>query len=159
MANKTIDTVPFIEDYFYLHLRSNDMSLRKFMRKYGEYVGRTEKTIRRYLKSGQAPMNVVQRIADVLNVDVWYLTGRADCKNAVTFLREYRRMCNGIHPLCHQGRCPMIHLRRKYNEGCQQTAILNHPEEAVAIVQRWSDTHPLKTCGLQVKCVTIDEHN
>lgn len=130
------------------------------MCKYGEYVGRTEKTIRRYLKSGQAPMNIVQRIADVLNVDVWYLTGRADCKNAVTFLREYRRMCDN-HPRSCQYKCsdcPMMRLKNKYNLSCLN-ALLQHSEEAVAIVQKWSDTYPLKTCGLQVKCVTIDEHN
>lgn len=147
MANKTIDTIPFIEDYFYLRIHSNGMSLKKFMCKYGEYIGRTEKTIRRYLKSGQAPMNVVQRIADVLNVDVWYLTGKADCKNAVTFLREYGRMCNSQYVnTCYNkcSYCPMTRLKNKYNLSCQG-ALLQHSEEAVAIVQEWSDTHPFKT--------------
>lgn len=162
MANKEIETVPFSKDYFYLQIRSNGMNLREFMRKYGEYVDRSEKTMRRYLEAGKAPQAVVQRIADLLNVDTWYLTGRADCSNAVIFLKEYQRMCNN-HPADAQlrcDRCPMMRLKNKYKSSCV-SVLCQHPEEAVVIVQKWSDTHPVKTCGLTAKCLIVDEqkHN
>lgn len=143
MANKEIDYVPFIKDYFYLHLHSNGMSLRKFMSDYGDEIGRTEKTIRRYLENGQAPKRVVKRIADILNVGVGYLMGREDCSDTITFLREYRRMCNN-HFFCHKG-CQIDQLRSKYNLSCV-VCLEEHPEEAVALVQKWSDEHPAKCC-------------
>ena len=61
--------------------------------------------------------------------------------DAVEYLKEYERMCGSFRKGC--GGCGIYELRRG-GEGCQ-SIIKRHPEEAVAIVERWSAEHQPKT--------------
>lgn len=60
--------------------------------------------------------------------------------DAVKFLKEYERMCKSYGYDC--GKCGIDKMRN--GDGC--TSIIHaHPEEAVSIVEKWSDKHPAKT--------------
>lgn len=59
---------------------------------------------------------------------------------AVGYIKEQARMCN-TYKTC-EG-CP-ISKANDGDDGCKRW-IRNHPEEAVAIVQQWSEEHPEKT--------------
>lgn len=58
--------------------------------------------------------------------------------DAVEFLRTLRRMCNAECRKCEFGE---VH---RVNGGCS-TWQKAHPEETVAIVERWAKDHPVKT--------------
>lgn len=60
--------------------------------------------------------------------------------SAVGYIKEQARMCN-TYKTC-EG-CP-ISKANDGDDGCKRW-IRNHPEEAVAIVQKWSEEHPEKT--------------
>lgn len=60
--------------------------------------------------------------------------------DAVKFLKEYDRMCKSYNFDCNE--CG-IHKVRK-GEGCIET-VVEHPEEVVAAVEKWSAEHPVKT--------------
>ena len=66
---------------------------------------------------------------------------KIDCKIAENFLKEWHRMCE--HRLCDE--CPMNELRKKKVFWECQRVVMNAPDEAVAIVQKWSNEHPVKT--------------
>lgn len=58
--------------------------------------------------------------------------------DAVKFLKTLRRMCNAKCRKCEFGEVYRV------NGGCS-TWQKNHPEEAVAIVEKWAAEHPAKT--------------
>ena len=58
--------------------------------------------------------------------------------DAVEFLKTLRRMCNAE---CRKCEIREVH---RVNGGCS-TWQKNHPEEAVAIVEKWAAEHPAKT--------------
>ena len=58
--------------------------------------------------------------------------------DAVEFLKTLRRMCNDECRKCEFGKV------RSVNEGCSTWRIA-HPEEAVAIAEKWAKDHPVKT--------------
>lgn len=67
--------------------------------------------------------------------------------DAVEFLKEKDRMCRAI---CIVGgfvgrgdKCE-IEKQREHGQTCDRY-IINHPEEAVVIVERWAKEHPRKT--------------
>lgn len=61
----------------------------------------------------------------------------ADCKKTVEFLREWSRMCDA-HEEC--ATCPLDEPTS--GRGCD---VCNIPDDAIAIVQKWSDEHPVMT--------------
>lgn len=66
---------------------------------------------------------------------------KIDCKITENFLKEWDRMCE--FPSCNT--CPLRELRQ-HSEclGCRKR-VSDVPVEAIAIVQKWSDEHPVKT--------------
>lgn len=58
--------------------------------------------------------------------------------DAVEFLKTLQRMCNAKCRKCEFGEVYRV------NEGCS-TWQKNHPEEAVAIAEKWAAEHPVKT--------------
>ncbi len=74
MANKIIQTVPVNRQHFLHVIKSKNSSIRKLGDAYGD-IGRTEKTIRRYLKKGIMPPDLIDSIAKYLDVHPDYLTG------------------------------------------------------------------------------------
>lgn len=61
---------------------------------------------------------------------------KIDCSKAVNFILEKDRMCNS-YTMCIDG-CPL-----RGHATCDGIMV-NDPELAVDIVQRWSDEHPSK---------------
>ena len=63
-----------------------------------------------------------------------------DCNDTKVFLKEWRRMCNAEIScynckLC-DDKIPCVNSMGVFN---------NEPEKAIALVQQWSDQHPIKT--------------
>lgn len=79
MTNKSVQKVPVNKRYFLKVLKLCNCSIRKLGEAY-EQIERTEKTIRRYLDSGEMPSDLLDRIAKYLNVDPDYLSGVYDDK-------------------------------------------------------------------------------
>lgn len=69
--------------------------------------------------------------------------------DAVEFLKEKDRMCRAICIVGgFVGRGDKCEIERQRQRECGQTCngyIVNHPEEAVEIVERWAKEHPRKT--------------
>lgn len=66
----------------------------------------------------------------------------ADCSKTLDFLREHNRMCDGF--VCKD--CPMGRENRpQTSEEYCGDFVNNHTEDAIAIVQKWSDEHPVMT--------------
>ncbi len=63
---------------------------------------------------------------------------------AVEYLKTYKRMCDSLDRRCSFG-CPMHELKRKSAKAICREAMIANPEEAVAIVQKWAEEHPVKT--------------
>ena len=61
----------------------------------------------------------------------------ANCNNTVEFIKEKVRMCNIFN-------CSACPFNKNGYHGCGHV-MTNHPEEAVKIVQKWSDENPVKT--------------
>ena len=66
--------------------------------------------------------------------------------DAVKFLREKNRMCK-THGCIH---CPMGRIKRNDYKLCADY-IRDCPEQAVAIVERWSSEHPIVTNRQKMK--------
>ena len=67
---------------------------------------------------------------------------KIDCSITENFLKEWNRMCD-----LYQTRCSACLMSSQHNEhevSCTYLAKL-HPTEAIAIVQKWSNEHPVKT--------------
>lgn len=63
--------------------------------------------------------------------------------DAAKYLTEKFRMCK--HYSCCQAvpnQCPLSKVKKQFN--CSDWAVM-HPTEAVAIVEKWSAEHPVKT--------------
>ena len=61
----------------------------------------------------------------------------ADCTKTAEFIREWNRMCRE-HDRC--GECPF------WGVVCtEEAAVTEVPEDVIAIVQKWSDEHPVMT--------------
>ena len=61
--------------------------------------------------------------------------------DAVKFLREKKRMCEPL--ICCVG-CDLGYHKQEADMDCA-TYVQEYPEEAVAIVEKWSQGHPQKT--------------
>lgn len=77
MANKASLKVPVNKQRFLEILKLRNCSIRKLGEAY-EQIGRTEKTIRRCLDTGEMPPDLLDRIAKYLNVHPDYLSGVYD---------------------------------------------------------------------------------
>lgn len=67
---------------------------------------------------------------------------KIDCKITENFLKEWNRMCDLYQSRC--SACLMSSLHNEHEVACTDFAV-SHPAEAIAIVQKWSDEHPVKT--------------
>lgn len=61
--------------------------------------------------------------------------------DAVKFLKEKKRMCDKY---ANCDNCPMNPKNNKYGIGCSSLE-REYPEKTVAIVEKWSAEHPVKT--------------
>ena len=69
--------------------------------------------------------------------------------DAVEFLKESNRMCEAFNDTCKSKDgsnfyCGLRHESNKNGELCD-AYIRNHPDKAVAIVEKWAEEHPRKT--------------
>lgn len=62
--------------------------------------------------------------------------------DAVEFLKEQYRMCEALNSHCDE--CGLSYVNNKTDRVCGDF-IKRHPEEAVAIVEKWAKEHPRKT--------------
>ena len=62
--------------------------------------------------------------------------------DAVEFLKKQYRMCEALNSHCEE--CGLSYVNNKTDHVCGDF-IKRHPEEAVAIVEKWSKEHPIKT--------------
>lgn len=62
--------------------------------------------------------------------------------DAVEFLKEQYRMCEALNSHCEE--CGLSYVNNKTDHVCGDF-IKKHPEEAVAIVEKWAKEHPQKT--------------
>lgn len=67
---------------------------------------------------------------------------KIDCSITENFLKELSRMTNNCHIPCKE--CAINDLYNRDQVGCAD-AIMRYPSEAIALVQSWSDAHPIKT--------------
>lgn len=71
--------------------------------------------------------------------------GKVNCSLIIEYLREKERMCK--HYLYEQkacSQCPLNSSTNGHRTYCREM-IYDHPEDAIRIVQKWSDEHPEKT--------------
>ena len=69
--------------------------------------------------------------------------------DAVEFLKESSRMCKAFNDNCknkdgNNFYCGLRYEANKNEESCDEY-IKNHPDKAVAIVEKWAKEHPRKT--------------
>lgn len=64
----------------------------------------------------------------------------ADCSKTEEFFKELKRMCGKFNSTCVG--CKIYSLC--FDTGCY-SFIKDNPQEAIEIVQEWSDEHPIKT--------------
>lgn len=62
--------------------------------------------------------------------------------DAIEFLEEQYRMCEALNSHCEE--CGLSYANNKTDHVCGDF-IKKHPEEAVAIVEKWAKEHPRKT--------------
>ena len=63
-----------------------------------------------------------------------------DCNVTRVFLKEWQRMCNAV------GSCENCKLWKDRMPCVNNMGMFkNEPEKAIALVQQWSDRHPIKT--------------
>ena len=66
--------------------------------------------------------------------------------DAVKFIKEKDRMCHSyedkFHFRCNE--CSLSSVKNGYHSSCQ-SFIVNHPEKAIEIIEKWSEEHPKKT--------------
>lgn len=63
-----------------------------------------------------------------------------DCSKTEVFLAEWERMCDSTF----LNNCTLCQLYGRKGDGCS-IYVRQYPEEAIKIVQEWSDLHPVKT--------------
>ena len=69
--------------------------------------------------------------------------------DAIEFIKESNRMCEAFNDNCkskdgNNFYCGLRHESNKNGESCDEY-IRNHPDKAVAIVEKWAKEHPRKT--------------
>lgn len=72
---------------------------------------------------------------------------KIDCNVTENYFKEKARMVHvSAEGYCVIGclNCPLCELNNESDLACRQLEKL-HPTEAIAIVQKWSDEHPVKT--------------
>lgn len=83
----------------------------------------------------------------------------ADCSKTVDFLREWKRMCDNkvFSELCTC--CPMNYKGTGHADMTCSMYARAYPDDAIAIVQKWSDEHPVKTwiSELMDRCPNADK--
>lgn len=67
---------------------------------------------------------------------------KIDCSKTVNYFKEKVRMTNMCGILCRD--CPISSDNNKMSIDCNKFQC-KYPEQAVEIVQKWSDEHPQKT--------------
>ena len=67
---------------------------------------------------------------------------KIDCKIAENFLKEWLRMCKQTKIKCAD--CS-LYQKLSHIDGCCRQRVCTDPKKAIAIVQKWSDEHPVKT--------------
>lgn len=67
---------------------------------------------------------------------------KIDCSITENFLKELNRMTNTCCIPCAE--CAISYLYNRNKKGCAD-AIMRYSEEAISLVQEWSDAHPVKT--------------
>ena len=75
--------------------------------------------------------------------------------DALTFLKEYKRMCDTNNLNCFG--CPMKEAKSKGDYQICRVFIKNHPEEAIKVVEKWVKEHPCKTNADKFKEVFGDK--
>ena len=75
----------------------------------------------------------------------------ADCTKTVEFLREWKRMCDNkvFSELCTC--CPMNYKGTGHADMTCSMYARAYPDDAIAIVQKWSDEHPVMTWAGKLK--------
>ncbi len=71
-----------------------------------------------------------------------------DCTKTENYLTEWRRMTKQLKDgVCELNciDCPLSRLNNGIGVHCSDFET-NYPEKAIAIMQKWSDEHPQKTC-------------
>lgn len=63
-----------------------------------------------------------------------------DCSKTENFLKEWERMCDSSHCTCQ-----MCCLYKMADTGSCHTAMRTMPKQVISEVQKWSDTHLIKT--------------
>ena len=76
MANQKVKTVPLSKDRFREARKLRKMSLAAISKKPG--VDRTEKTLRRWIRRGEIPPDLLDAIGKELNVDPKFISGELD---------------------------------------------------------------------------------
>ena len=76
MANQKVKTVPLSKDRFREARKLRKMSLAAISEKPG--VDRTEKTLRRWIRRGEIPPDLLDAIGKELNVDPKFISGELD---------------------------------------------------------------------------------
>ena len=76
MANKKVKTVPLSKDRFREARKLRKMSLAVLSEKPG--INRTEKTLRRWIRQGEIPPDLLDAIGNTLNVDPKFISGELD---------------------------------------------------------------------------------
>ena len=66
------------------------------------------------------------------------------------FWKQKERVCKTESGWCVNENCPLSGLKKKYECACMK-AIIDHPDEAEAIVQKWADEHPIVTNRMKFK--------
>lgn len=67
---------------------------------------------------------------------------KIDCSNIVNFIKEINRLTNNCCIDCSE--CPLSDENNEQGLSCN-IFVKNCPEQAVLIVQKWSDENPVKT--------------
>lgn len=67
---------------------------------------------------------------------------KINCNITENFLKELSRMTDNCHIHCAE--CAIKNLYNRDKRSCAD-AIMRYPEEAITLVQNWSDAHPVKT--------------
>lgn len=89
MANKTKVTVPIYSDFIYERIKE-----RSSIRKIAKEIGYHDKTIRRYLKSGELPIELVYLLSAALEIDPIYFARLNIYTNRLMELGKERRFKN-----------------------------------------------------------------
>lgn len=73
------------------------------------------------------------------------MSKKIDCSLVINYSKERKRMCDYYRLSIEQcSACPMHSQRNGHNTICYKM-VDDYPQEAIDIIQKWSDEHPDKT--------------